>query len=69
MSAMLLPRGEKSRRKIDRSSTPPVSRLKFAPLLALDDTSKQAYFKPSTSQKYLDIIVKIINDAIEAIPT
>lgn len=37
--------------------------------LCVIDTSKQAYFKPSTSQKYLDIIVKIINDALPAIPT
>lgn len=37
--------------------------------LCIIDTSKQTYFKPASSQKYLDIIVKIINDAISAIPT
>ena len=32
--------------------------------LCIIDTSTQSYFKPLTSQKYLDIIIKIINERI-----
>ena len=32
--------------------------------LCVIDTSAQKYVKPKTSQKYLDIIVKIINDRL-----
>lgn len=32
--------------------------------LCVIDTSQQKYFKPSTSQKYLDIITKIINERL-----
>lgn len=35
--------------------------------LCVIDTSKQKYFKPSTSQPYLDIIVKIINQKLIAL--
>lgn len=32
--------------------------------LCIIDTSGQSYFKPSTSQKYLDIIINIVNERI-----
>ena len=33
--------------------------------LCIIDTSQQSYITPKTSQKYLDIITKIINDRVE----